>query len=150
MKTSKKITVPDISQQKKIWYKRRNQAEWIGLIQQCLLYFEHTAVAISALFYYETLFNVDNPKLYFSLAMAMYMTAAMTSVTVCGHYMDRTRNVRRIALVTLAILVIGNLVYTMTYSKWFPILGRFLCGINNGSRTSLAGKTPLQILNILS
>ena len=131
--------------EKRKWYTRRTLVSWIGLIQQSLLYFEHSAVLISALFYYQNLFDVENPKFYYILSLGSYMLSGMTSVMICGYYMDRTRNLRRICLTSLALLVIGNIVYVMTYSRWLPILGRLFCGINNGVRPPLTGECSCKI-----
>ncbi|XP_066933275.1 uncharacterized protein [Clytia hemisphaerica] len=126
--------------EKQNWFKRRRILAWFTLLMQCLIYFEYSAVSISALYYYKDDLKVQNPKFYYSLSMGAMYISIFISVITCARYMDKTRNLRRIALTTIVFSIVGNLTYTITISPYLPIIGRFLCGINDGVRICAAGE----------
>ena len=130
----------EVSKLKQTWYRKRQIVTYFGCVQLCVLYFEYSVVSITALYYYKETFKLENPNFYFGLSMAVLCASRVVSVFFCGPYMDRTRDLRKIVFVTTFFNTIGNLMYTMTYSKWLPIIGRFLCGISDGVRTSTSGK----------
>ena len=84
--------------------------------------------------------QAEDPKFYYSLSMGAMYISIFISVITCARYMDKTRNLRRIALTTITFSIVGNLTYTITFSPYLPIFGRFLCGINDGVRICAAGK----------
>ena len=130
---------PDDATSLKEWYAKRRMFTVIYTVQQCLLYFEYSAVSISALYYYKETFKVSNPNFFYGINMASLYLTAVIFVNLCGRFTDRTRDIRRVAFVTIAFSAAGNLIYTMTYSKWLPIIGRLLCGSGDGFRTAMAG-----------
>ena len=122
------------------WYRKRKMTTIIGLLHQAFIYFDHSAVSISALYYYQSDFKADNPNRLYGITMLAYSVSLLVSTPFIGNYIDRTRNIRRLILTTLMFSVLGNLIYTMSFSKYLPIVGRFLCGLNDGARSSLTGK----------
>ena len=134
----------------KAWYAKRRMFTVICTVQQCLIYFENSVVSISALYYYKDTFKVSNPSFFYGISMASLNFASIIFVNLCGRFTDRTREVRRVAFFTLAFSAVGNLIYTMTYSKWLPIIGRLLCGSGDGLRTAMAGIYPIfRVINII-
>ena len=131
-----------IEKQRQDWFKKRRFVTWFGLLQQCLVYFEYAAVSISALYYYENTMHVPNPKFLYGFSMAVTYVSVIFSVILFGKYMDRTRNLRGIVLLSISCSFFGNVLYTMSFNAWITVLGRFLCGLNEGARISLAGKFP--------
>ena len=78
--------------------------------------------------------KVHDPKLFYSISMAVMFFTAASSALLVGRYMDKTRNLRRIAVITALFSVLGNAIYTIPYSKYFPIIARALCGsLGSGS-----------------
>ena len=134
---------------KKRWYKQRSIIACYGILQNSLVYFEYTAVSISALYYYQEDFHLSNPKFFYGLSMSVMYVSVILSVISFAKYMDKTRNIRRIILVTVGLSLLGNIVYTMTFWRWLPIIGRFMCGFNEGARASIAGKIPLPFKSFL-
>ena len=57
-----------------------------------------------------------------------------------GRYIDRTRNLRFVFLFNLAVIFVGNLMYSIPWHIWFVLTGRFLCGINESLQTAVCGK----------
>jgi len=130
----------DDDDQLREWYKLRQRTMIIGLLHKALFMFEYSSVAISALYYYEHSIENENPQFYYSLSMGtVYFTALFSSV-FGGLYVDRTGRLREVVLLTIFLSTFGNVLYLVTYSKWFPILGRALCGLAEGARPGFGGK----------
>ena len=136
-------------QQKQQWYYKRRIFTFIVLVQQIMIYFEHAAASISSLYYFKETFKLKNPNFYYGLNMASIQIVTIVAVSVCGRIVDQTRDLRRIGFVTITLSAIGSLLYTMTYSKWLPIVGRMLCGSGDGMRTSFTGEIIFFLLYIV-
>ena len=122
------------------WYKLRHQTMLLSILQMSIYVFELASVAISALYYYKYMIKNENPTFYYSLAMGtVYFTAFLSSIYACN-YVDQTGKLREFVLVTIVISMLGNFLYLISYSKWFPVLGRALCGIADSARPGFAGK----------
>ena len=122
------------------WYKKRKWFIIIATFNQCLYLFEFSALSLSALYYFTFTMKVENPKLYFSLTIgAMYVLCPFSSL-FAGRYVDRTRNLRKITLLFSILNLLGNLMYVFPLLNWFPILGRFICGIPSGIRPAFTGE----------
>ena len=115
----------------------------IGIIYQCLYYFEYSSTAISAIYYYKNSFNISDPKFYYACSMASIFISAVISNYMCGRIMDKTRDLRRIVLTLSSVNIIGNLTYTLTLSPWLSVFGRFVCGIGTGIGAAITGITPV-------
>ena len=121
------------------WYKKRQHNLIIYTISKALHAFENSAIQISALYYFQNTIHVENPKLYYSLAMgALFLSATLSSIVI-GRYMDHYRNLRRTALWMAWFNIVGNLIYLMPVFDWSPIFGRFLCGIADGIKPAYQG-----------
>ena len=121
------------------WYWKRKSTTILGIIIKCFSTFEYMGISISALYYYQNSFHVSNPSLYYGWCMGAIFLSGAASALWCGRYMDKTRNLRKLFLVLMGFGTLGNILYTFTFSKWCPILGRFITGLNSGALTALAG-----------
>ncbi|XP_066913440.1 uncharacterized protein [Clytia hemisphaerica] len=130
----------DVEKQKEEWFKRRRLVAWFGLVQQALVYFEYSAVSISAMYYYKNTMGVTNPRFLYGFSMAVTYISIILSVILFGNYMDKTRNLRRIVFISISCSILGNILYTMSFNAWVTVFGRFLCGINEGGRVALTGE----------
>ncbi|XP_066935298.1 uncharacterized protein [Clytia hemisphaerica] len=122
------------------WKLKRKLTVSIGIIYQCLYCFEYSSTAISALYYYKNSFNVENPKFYYGCSMAAIFLSAIISNYICGRVMDKTRDLRKVVLNLSLCNILGNLTYTLTWSPWLPVLGRFVCGIATGIGAAVTGE----------
>ena len=121
--------------------KRRNNLIVYGIFK-CLYAFETSAVSLSALYYFQYVVRVENPKLFYSLAVGAISLSSMIMSALVGRMVDRYRNLRKTSF--LAVLnVLGNLIYVFPFFNWFPIFGRFLCGIADGVRPAYLGEVLL-------
>ena len=140
----------DLEETKATWYRKRKWTTGIGIALKCLSFFEYGSISISGLYYYEYSFNVSNPKFFYGSLMSSIFVSSIISTYFCGRYMDKTRDLRKIVIFILICNIIGNLVFTMTYSPWLPILGRFICGISISAETAVSGETILtSIFNLM-
>jgi len=121
------------------WYRKRRQTTIIGTLQKCIFAFEYSSVAISALYYYENTFKVANARLFYSITMAIMYFSATTSAIFLGRYMDKTRNLRKIASLSFTLSLAGNVIYILPFSKYLPILARALCGFADGIQPAMSG-----------
>ena len=125
---------------KRKWFRERKWTTAIGIAIKCLTFFEYFSISISGLYYYENSFNVSNPKFFYGCVMASIFVSGVISTYICGRYMDKTRDLRKIIIYLLICNIIGNLMFTMTYSPWLPVVGRFVCGISACSQVVFTGK----------
>ena len=125
---------------KQKWFFKRKTTTIIGIIYACCYYFEYTSVVISALYYYKNVIKAENPKFFIGLSMASMLVSASISTYICGRIMDKTRNLRAIGLFALTFGIFGNLVYCLSFSPWFPVIGRLFGGVSGSLRMIVVGK----------
>ena len=124
------------------WYWKRQLFFIVGATYQGYSCVEYAAVSISTLQYYKNIIKVDNPRFYYGVCMSNIFLSAIISSKLFGIYMDKTRNVKMCSMLLL-FSTIGNILYSLPYSKWLPIIGRFLCGLNGGLKVAIVGKDIL-------
>ena len=112
------------------WYRMRSQTKAMAYIQKTILSFEYASVAISALFYYQKTIKPKDPVLFYSITMGAIFITASCSAVYGGRFVDRTGRLRAFSILVSIFSIVGNIIYSVPYSKWFPILGRSLCGIS--------------------
>ncbi|XP_066922872.1 uncharacterized protein [Clytia hemisphaerica] len=122
------------------WYTKRRRTTVIGILQKCIFAFEYSSVAVSALYYYQNTFQVQNARLFYSITMAIMYFSAAFSATFVGRYMDKTRNLRRITMMSALLSISGNIIYILPFSRYFPILARGLCGMADGIQPAMSGE----------
>ena len=122
------------------WYKKRKISLLVTYMNTCLYKFEYTSIVISALFYYKYTIKVENPKLYYSLTLGAAFLLTPISSVIVGKYTDRTRDVRKVALILSFFNIVGNLFYVFPLFNWLPIFGRLLCGVPDGVKSALVGE----------
>ena len=125
------------------WYRKRRLNLIVTYFNTCMYQFEYAAVSISALFYYKYTLKVENPKMYYALTMGATYLIGPISPVVVGKYTDRTRKVRKIALTLSLFNIAGNLLYSLPFFTWLPIVGRILCGIPDGIKAAYYGMVSL-------
>ena len=129
----------------KEWKHRRRIITYIAHIQAFLFGIEYTSISVSALYYFSEDFHTDDPNLFYGMSMAAVYGSAIFSNPIMGRLVDETRRLRIIILVALAFGVIGNFVYTISFSTpWLPVIGRFLAGIIDGCYPVMSGILKFQ------
>ena len=121
------------------WYRKRKILLYLGYIQQGFSFLEISAVSISALKYYKEVIHVQNPDYYYGFCMSSLFLSAIIATKLCGIYMDKTRNIRMCSNL-LWFATIGNILYSLPFSEWLPIIGRFVSGFNEGLKVAIIGE----------
>ena len=135
------------------WYKKRKYNLIVYFVYKALYSFEMSAISISALYYFKYILKVYSPKLYYSLAIGALSFMSMFSTALVGRYTDHYRCLRKATLIGWSN-VIGNLFYVFPFYGFFPILGRFICGVGDGIPPAYQGEyiekeTQTQSLSLL-
>lgn len=98
-------------------------------IRYALCGVEYSVVLPTALLYMKSL----NAGTFFTgVTIAAYPAAAMISLPLFGYLYDKTQRIRELLLVLNFFELIGNILYAMPYSKWYPGFGRFIAGLGDG------------------
>ena len=71
-------------------------------------------------------------NLQIGIAVAFYPFASMLALPVFGFIYDKTKRLKEIMLFLNFLQIAGNLIYTLHYSEYFPIAGRFVAGLGDG------------------
>jgi len=136
----------DIMNEYKEWKQRRRLTTIIGYVHTFMIGLEYTSVSVSGLYYYKDDIRPSNPKLFYGISMAAFYVSAIFANPILGKMMDQTRQLRTIMLSVLLLNVLGNFVYTISFSSWFPIVGRLLCGVSEGCVPVMSGSNKRNVV----
>ena len=106
---------------------------------------ENLGVEVTAIFYFHQSLGLSltDAAFYYTMSGTLVCISSAFSGILFGRYVDKTRNMRFVFLLNVAIIGIGNLVYAIPYTLWWVMFGRFLCGINESLQTTVCGKIYL-------
>ena len=130
------------------WKHQRSRSRILANILILLAGIEDQCITVTTIYYYHESLNYSlvDAGFYYAITESIYSIGTGLSGLLFGRYVDRTRNMRFVFLLNLAVLVLGNLMYSIPYRLWWVILGRFLCGVNESLQTTVCGKfhiTPI-------
>lgn len=113
---------------------------------------EYSVVLPTALLYLKSL---DAGPFFTGVTIAAYPAAAMISLPIFGYLYDKTKRTKELLLLLNFFELVGNILYALPYSKWFPGFGRFIAGLGDGFFALSVGEithiyAPYQRLGILS
>ena len=105
---------------------------------------EDQCMVVTYMYYLHERLNVSflEAGFYYSISEGAFCVSNALSGILFGRYVDRTRNMRFVFLLTLAIIGLGNLMYSIPYALWSIVVSRFLCGINEALQTTICGEYP--------
>ena len=69
-----------------------------------------------------------------------YLPYRLFIISYGGWYVDKTGHLRELHVVVNLFSIVGNFIYSVSYSKWFPVIGRLLSGLADGAQPGLGGK----------
>jgi len=125
------------------WKHRRQIITFIGYFQAFLFGLEYTSVGVSGLYYFSNDIRPSNPKLFYGMSMGAVYASAIFANPILGKIMDKTRRLKFIMLVALSFGMVGNFVYTISFSSaWVPVIGRFITGVSDGCYPVMTGILP--------
>ena len=94
----------------------------------------YTGLLISAyisteLLYIKQIVHDENPLIYLTLLLGLSNTSSVIAAFVGSIYYDFTFKVKELCIVTISIVAIGNILYVLPYSIWYPLVGTTIIGI---------------------
>ncbi|XP_047145622.1 uncharacterized protein LOC105846705 [Hydra vulgaris] len=116
------------SPQHKKWIKKRKHTAIAFAIQSLILGIEYSVTLSTLWLYIKELVNTESPKLFYTLVSVMYTLSFFLSTPIIGRIVDRTRQVQVWFFICNCFLIFGNLFYSLHFSPWFLVIGRFLSG----------------------
>ena len=127
------------------WKKQRSRTRLFANILIFLYGMESLGVEVTAIFYFHQNLGLSltDAAFYYTMSGTLVCISSAFSGILFGRYVDKTRNMRFVFLLNVAIIGIGNLVYAIPYNLWWVMFGRFLCGINESLQTTVCGKIYL-------
>ena len=125
-----------------LWKKRRSQTR---ILANILIFFagvEAQCVTVTTIYYlHDSMkYSLEDAGFYYSIIETFYSISNGLFSIWFGRYVDKTRNLRFMFLLNLALIVLGNLMYSIPYRLWWIIVGRFFCGTNEALQTTVCGE----------
>ena len=122
--------------------RRRNKATYISYFIIFLGGLEINAITVTLLYYLVENFDIsfNQARMFFSICEFFNGVGEIISGACIGRYVDKTRNLRFVVLVTLWATIVGNMLYALPFHLSFIFIGRFLCGLNEVFQVALCGK----------
>ena len=111
------------------WLKQR---KWT-VANGCLVSFTYglsvTGYSPTEYYYFKDTMKVRNPQFFFGLGYAFLCGSAVVSSLAGSYYVDKTKNVRQVLLLSSVINLLGNILYLLHYSPFIVLFGQLLVGI---------------------
>lgn len=100
----------------------------------CLIFFnngfEQTLTVTTTWLYIIRLMTIENNRIYYAIINAAYLFPTTIFSNVASAYCDKTRNLKRIMILTHVISIIGGLLYCNNTSPSYAIIGNFMSGFS--------------------
>ena len=130
--------MPNSPQHQK-WLLKRKRTIIAFSIQSLILGMEYSLTFLTLWLYIKELINTNKPKFYYALVSISYLLSSTFITPFIGRVVDRTRQVRVTFVICNLCLIVGNLAYSLHFSPWLLVLGRFLSGCA-GLRSVMCGE----------
>ena len=83
--------------------------------------------------------NTSSPKSFYAAVSVAYLLSSAFVTPVIGRVVDQTRQVRITFLICNSFLIVGNILYSLHFSPWLLVAGRFLSGCD-GMNSVMCGE----------
>ena len=115
---------------------------------------EYSVILPTALLYMD---RFNKTRILMGMVVALYPLGAIVSLPIFGYMYDKTKRIKELLIVLNLFQIIGNIVYSLHFSVWCPLAGRFIGGLGDGFNACAAGEltqlyssnTRLAILSFL-
>ena len=87
--------------------------------------------------------SLGQTKAFLALVLSGYSISAVFVGPIVGRLADRFGNIKCIATICFTLHVVGNLVYSIPISAYFPLMGRFMSGMGNAVSGVFYGQIAL-------
>lgn len=98
---------------------------------------EYSLIYSSLLLYMSTF---TSKNIYAGIAVAFGELSAMIAFLVVGYLYDQYKRPKEILLILNCFQIVGNITYSLPFSKWLLIFGRFFSGFGNGFLILVVGE----------
>ena len=122
------------------WLRKRTVTSRIYAVQLLLLGIEYSVVFITLWVYVNTLVDTDHPKIIYSFASAAYLVSSIAASFPVGRWADCTRKTKTVLAIGNGLIICGNMVYSLPFSPYLLIAGRFIAGVGSSSRSVIIGE----------
>lgn len=123
----------------KEWERKRKKTITAFCVQTTLLGLDYSLLFLTLWAYLGQL-KIETPSKYYGLIAVSYLLVAVIfSVPICK-LADRYRNMRLLCFLTNIAMIIGNILYSFSFSPWFLIVGRIIAGCGIPLRSIMAGE----------
>ena len=117
------------SVQKYFEWKKQRKLTLIGFFLNNIICGIDLSITLSTLLPYLTdNIKTKHPDMYFAFITTAFPFSSAVFGILSGRYVDSTRRMKIFANVTLIFQIAGNLLYLVSLSPIFPLIGRFLAG----------------------
>lgn len=87
--------------------------------------------------------SLGQTKTFLGLVMSVYSISAILTTPLIGIFADRFGNIKCIIIFCYSLKIIGNLLYSIPLSAYFPLIGRLVSGCSFGSNGVYYGQIVL-------
>lgn len=84
--------------------------------------------------------SLGGSKIFLGVVISIYSIAALIFAAVFGALSDKFRRPKALLIICHLARLSGNAIYSIPVSKYYPLLGRFLCGMSAASDGVLYGE----------
>ena len=116
---------------------------WVFLFLGCRVFLdgaEEFFILPTAWYYID---SFGETKAFLGFVLSAYSISAVFVGPIVGRLADRFGKIKCIATTCFALHVVGNLVYSMPISAYFPLMGRFISGMGNAVAGVFYGQIAL-------
>ena len=110
------------------WERKRSRAMKAFTCQAAALGMEYSLTFITLWLYLETLIKEEQIVFFYSIVSAAYLSSQVLTSIIFGRIVDRYRNVSLMFFIGNSLIIVGNILYTLPFSSWCLVAGRFLSG----------------------
>ena len=121
------------------WKIKRKQTLIVFIIQLILMGLDY-GIILPTLSFYLAEVDAHNKNILYGLAFGLYTISGLVGSIVFGKIADDTRNIRAIMFVIMSSVIIGGIVYSLGFSAYPVIIGRFFAGLGMAFDTVATGE----------
>ena len=123
------------------WKRQRKLTKYVFFVEAFLLGLEYSISFLTLWVYLEQVTDTLNQqKTFYSLTSAAYFISPILFGFYFGKILDRTRKVKLSILIGNACIIGGNIMYSLPYSPYCLLIGRFTAGIGISLRSIMAAE----------
>ena len=121
------------------WKIKRKQTLIVFIIQLILIGLDY-GIILPTLYFYLAEIDAHNRNILYGLAFGLYTISGLLGSIVFGKIADDTRNIRSIMSVIMSSVIIGGVVYSLGFSSYPVVIGRFFAGLGLACNTVATGE----------